>query len=1012
VNNLNVDIKELALAIGDKKIFLFCGEIHYFRTPKKSWFDVILKAKRAGLNCIASYIPWNWHEPLENLTLFGDEVPPSPYESKAFSRDVEKYIRLIKELGLYFIARPGPYICSEWDSGGHPNWLYKYVKLFRSLDESYIHYTEKWYSLILPIINKYTYAKNGPTVLLQIENEYHWGDVPYLLRLYEIALKYVNDIPIVTNDDWYLDEPPIINTIDDYPSPWNIKSFDEKIKNYMRTQPGMLKMFMELEGGWFSTFGAPLPTSRGSFPPEWTEILIKTAIGMGINGINIYMFYGGTNPGYYTGKFMTTTYDYEAAIREWGELSKRYYAVKRVALFMKTFNDFVVNTKPAENVVEATNKGIEVFARADDKGSVLAILRNFDAGSKHTKVLYKGNVYPYHGIIRVPPRNAKMILLNYSINGTPFTIAYTTSEPLLLSVYDKKVVLVVYGDPLEQGEMLVHSSDRIDPIFSLDVSIDRLSDKSIIVSYVCGSSDRLVSLRSGGYELYIVAISRSRADRTWYIDDFEPPLIIISNIYYIGRVNREGNGSVSVELELDKDSCGPSTIASFEPISRVSIAGRSIDIENLSGILYKVQLSVCEDAEKPSIRLSDAWKIAKEFQPWEGAIVEAGIPLEQLDMLFNGYALYTIEFNLSQEDIAKLVNNILYISYFNDYATITLNGTAIASDYHSIEVDASKTLKEGANKLRIVVESIGHANDGFLYMPNGLVGGIYIGKIGEYPLTQWIYIDYTPPYGRNFSLAKFLHYPEDVEKIISDPKMLENAVVVDSITRGMKIYINKVNIENKSGRYILDLGEGRYRNNYARALIFINKKFIGIYVGPTDITDHIVEGENEIIVVPERIPPTLYPSIKRYQAVIKGMWRIKYHTYGLEEKWFNKEFNDDDWTSTRIPLTIDGHKGEIVWLRGKVEADMGMNTHPMKLVFKASGVRALLFFNGQLLGRYVDEGPQTEFYIPEALMENGVNSIAIMLHIVDSRASVDRISIEPYYTHMKTVLSLYFDYKQ
>ena len=87
-----VQIEDNFLGINGRRVFLFCGEIHYFRVPKALWFDRLLKAKRAGLNCISSYIPWNWHEPIEGTTFFDDTTPKSPYESNIFSRDIETYI--------------------------------------------------------------------------------------------------------------------------------------------------------------------------------------------------------------------------------------------------------------------------------------------------------------------------------------------------------------------------------------------------------------------------------------------------------------------------------------------------------------------------------------------------------------------------------------------------------------------------------------------------------------------------------------------------------------------------------------------------------------------------------------------------------------------------------------------------------------------------------------------------------------------------------------------------------
>ena len=39
--------------------------------------------------------------------------------------DVEKFLETAKELGLFVVLRPGPYICAEHNGGGLPWWLYK-----------------------------------------------------------------------------------------------------------------------------------------------------------------------------------------------------------------------------------------------------------------------------------------------------------------------------------------------------------------------------------------------------------------------------------------------------------------------------------------------------------------------------------------------------------------------------------------------------------------------------------------------------------------------------------------------------------------------------------------------------------------------------------------------------------------------------------------------------------------------------------------------------------------------
>ncbi|GCC39717.1 hypothetical protein chiPu_0023642, partial [Chiloscyllium punctatum] len=57
------------------------------------------------------YVAWNYHE-----------TNPGEYDfSKA--KDIEYFLNLAQEIGLFVILRPGPYICAEWDLGGLPAWL-------------------------------------------------------------------------------------------------------------------------------------------------------------------------------------------------------------------------------------------------------------------------------------------------------------------------------------------------------------------------------------------------------------------------------------------------------------------------------------------------------------------------------------------------------------------------------------------------------------------------------------------------------------------------------------------------------------------------------------------------------------------------------------------------------------------------------------------------------------------------------------------------------------------------
>ncbi len=102
--------------IDGKDTFLYSGSFHYFRCPKPLWADRFQKMKDAGLNCVETYVAWNWHEP----------QPPAGLDdfSKMDMTDLTDWLDMaINRFGFYVILRPGPYICAEWDGGGYPQWL-------------------------------------------------------------------------------------------------------------------------------------------------------------------------------------------------------------------------------------------------------------------------------------------------------------------------------------------------------------------------------------------------------------------------------------------------------------------------------------------------------------------------------------------------------------------------------------------------------------------------------------------------------------------------------------------------------------------------------------------------------------------------------------------------------------------------------------------------------------------------------------------------------------------------
>ncbi|MEQ2252341.1 Beta-galactosidase, partial [Ilyodon furcidens] len=101
--SFSVDYKNNCFRKDGEQFRYISGSIHYSRIPRAYWKDRLLKMYMAGLNAIQTYVPWNYHE-----------ESPGQYDFSG-DRDVQYFLKLAQEIGLFVILRPGPYICAEWD---------------------------------------------------------------------------------------------------------------------------------------------------------------------------------------------------------------------------------------------------------------------------------------------------------------------------------------------------------------------------------------------------------------------------------------------------------------------------------------------------------------------------------------------------------------------------------------------------------------------------------------------------------------------------------------------------------------------------------------------------------------------------------------------------------------------------------------------------------------------------------------------------------------------------------
>ncbi|RWR77613.1 beta-galactosidase isoform X2 [Cinnamomum micranthum f. kanehirae] len=362
-----------ALIVNGQRRILISGSIHYPRSTPEMWPDLIQKAKLGGLDAIQTYVFWNGHEP-----------SPGKYNFEG-RYDLVRFIKLVKQAGLFVHLRIGPYVCAEWNFGGIPVWL-KYVPgiSFRTDSRPYKVAMEGFTRKIVEMMKAEGLyeSQGGPIIMSQVENEY--GPMEYELgapgRAYatwaaKMAVSLKTGVPwVMCKQD---DAPdPVINSCNGFYCDYFSPNKDYKPK-----------IWTEAWSGWYTKFGGPAPHR----PVEDLAFAVAKFIQKGGSFINYYMYHGGTNFGRTAGgPFIATTYDYDAPIDEYGLLNEpKWGHLKDLHKAIKMCESALVSADPT---VTSLGNYEEAHVFRSDSGACAAFLANYNPTSFAT-VTFNGVHY-------------------------------------------------------------------------------------------------------------------------------------------------------------------------------------------------------------------------------------------------------------------------------------------------------------------------------------------------------------------------------------------------------------------------------------------------------------------------------------------------------------------------------------------------------------------------------------------------------------------------------------------
>ncbi len=309
--------------LDEKPMKVISGAIHYFRTMPQYWQDRLEKLKAMGCNTVETYIPWNMHEPRKGEFCFEGML------------DVEEFIRLAKDLGLYVILRPSPYICAEWEFGGLPAWLLAEdgMKLRISFSP-FLKAVEEYYKVLLPRLTPWQITKGGPVIMMQVENEYGYyaNDTGYLEAMRKLMTEGGVEVPLVTSDGPFPESLNGGKLAGALPTGNFGSRTEERFASLLKYTDGGPLMCTEFWVGWFDHWGNG-GHMRGNLEESAKDLDKMLELGH----VNIYMFEGGTNFGFMNGSNYydeltpdVTSYDYDGVLTEDGQITEKYRRYREI----------------------------------------------------------------------------------------------------------------------------------------------------------------------------------------------------------------------------------------------------------------------------------------------------------------------------------------------------------------------------------------------------------------------------------------------------------------------------------------------------------------------------------------------------------------------------------------------------------------------------------------------------------------------------------------------------------
>lgn len=368
------------MTVDGRPFFGVSGEMHFCRVAPDQWDDALVKMKCGGVNIVSTYVFWNVHEEEEGVFRFDG------------CRDLNAFLQTCEKHGMMVIMRIGPFAHGEMRNGGLPDWLYGKPYEAREDDPGFLQAVRRFFRRLHREMDGHYFSQGGCIVGTQIDNEYQHSCAPwemtagvsnewvnagssglkYMLALKKIMVEEGIRTPFYTATAWGGAVTPVEEALPLWGGysyqPWlfyrgggfdhpatpeyiyrdNHNSAVTKEYNFEPSYDPETRPYAccEMMGGMMCSY-----QYRFQLDYRAVDALANVKLGSGCNLLGYYMYKGGTNPtGRRTpflneGQISKRSYDYQAAIGEFGQIRESYGRLRAIHSFCQMFSGFFEGTR-------------------------------------------------------------------------------------------------------------------------------------------------------------------------------------------------------------------------------------------------------------------------------------------------------------------------------------------------------------------------------------------------------------------------------------------------------------------------------------------------------------------------------------------------------------------------------------------------------------------------------------------------------------------------------------------